>query len=68
VGDGVGLAARVFVGLTSVGIDEGASVMAAGYAQAGTVGRMVGTREEVGRTGEGVGDGSGIVETAVGAV
>jgi hypothetical protein len=46
-------------------VDEGVSVMAAGYSHAGSVGRMVGAGEDVGRTGEGVADGSGIVAVAV---
>lgn len=64
----MGLTAGNLVGVTRVRVDKGASVMAAGYAQEGSVGRIVGTGVDVGRIGEGVADGSGLVAVAVGAV
>lgn len=59
------------VGLTDVGVGvgvvegEGARVTAAGYTQAGSTEWSVGAGDDVGRTGGGVGDGSGIVAVGV---
>lgn len=51
-----------------VGEGEGMRVMAAGYAEAGSVGLKVGAGEDVGRTGGGVADGSGMVAVTVESV
>ena len=63
---GVGLAVGELEGVgVGVGELEGARVTAAVYSGAGSVGLKVGAEEDVGRTGDGVGDGSGIVAVAV---
>ena len=49
----------------SVGEDEGMRVMATGYVKSGSIGSTMDVGEDVGRTGEGIADGSGIVAVGV---